>query len=65
MHHHSNHAPAEQEIKDPICGMNVDPQSAISYEYKGQTYYFCSDHCRTKFQAEPAKFAPSPRGCCS
>jgi YHS domain-containing protein len=25
--------------------------------YDGKTFYFCSDHCRTKFEKEPAKYA--------
>jgi len=43
---------AERKIDqsiDPICGMTVDPASAIRAERDGQTYYFCSEHCRTKF----------------
>jgi Cu+-exporting ATPase len=29
-------------MKDPICGMSVDPVSAAAKrEYGGQTYYFC------------------------
>ena len=28
---------------DPICGMNVEPDSAAgSHVHGGQTYYFCS-----------------------
>jgi len=35
--------------KDPICGMTVDAASALHSERDGQTYYFCSDHCRETF----------------
>ena len=34
---------------DPICGMTVDEASALHAERDGQTFYFCSDHCRQKF----------------
>jgi Cu+-exporting ATPase len=34
---------------DPICGMTVDEASAHHAEREGQTFYFCSDHCRQKF----------------
>jgi len=34
---------------DPVCGMTVDDASAASASFKGQTYYFCSEHCRKKF----------------
>lgn len=34
---------------DPICGMTVDESTTISVERDGETVYFCSHHCRTKF----------------
>ena len=34
---------------DPICGMSVDPATALSCERDGQTWYFCHESCRTKF----------------
>lgn len=47
--------------KDPVCGMTVDPSSAASsFEFGGQTYYFCSRHCLAKFQANPAAFVGAP-----
>ena len=39
---------------DPICGMTVDEASALHAERDGQTFYFCSDHCRQKFLAPHA-----------
>jgi Cu+-exporting ATPase len=37
--------------------MTVDPKSAAgSANWQGQTYWFCSPHCLTKFQADPAKY---------
>jgi Cu+-exporting ATPase len=30
-----------------------DPDAYQSYEYNGKNYYFCSDHCLTKFKADP------------
>jgi len=40
--------------KDPICGMTVDESSSLHAERDGQTFYFCSEHCRQKFLAQPA-----------
>lgn len=37
---------------DPICGMTVDPNSAISLEANGESYYFCSSSCRDRFVAQ-------------
>ena len=47
---------------DPVCGMNVDPQhAAASFAHQGKTYYFCCTGCRTKFEADPAKYLqPAP-----
>ena len=38
--------------KDPICGMMVDEATPLKAERDGQTFYFCSEHCREKFLAE-------------
>jgi Cu+-exporting ATPase len=36
--------------KDPVCGMNVDPQNARhSAEHEGQAYYFCAAGCKKAF----------------
>jgi YHS domain-containing protein len=51
-------------VIDPVCGMTVKPESAAaSYEHDGMEYYFCSPHCRNKFQENPKAFlqkAPEP-----
>jgi P-type Cu+ transporter len=40
--------------KDPVCGMVVDPSSAVaSVERDGKRYYFCCKGCAAKFQANP------------
>ncbi|HUW23640.1 MAG TPA: heavy metal translocating P-type ATPase [bacterium] len=36
-------------LKDPVCGMEVNPQDAIKLEKDGKTFYFCSEHCKNKF----------------
>lgn len=44
--------------KDPVCGMDVDETKASAKsEHKGETYYFCSDGCKTSFEKEPDKYA--------
>ena len=45
---------------DPVCGMTVDPTSAdFSTEYRETTYYFCSEGCRKRFEADPESFLGS------
>ncbi|MBW2967159.1 heavy metal translocating P-type ATPase [Candidatus Woesearchaeota archaeon] len=39
--------------KDPICGMEVDPDTAkFELFVKDKTYYFCSEHCLNEFQRQ-------------
>ena len=46
--------------KDPVCGMDVEENSAAAkHVYKGQAYYFCSDHCLAKFKEDPDEFLKS------
>jgi len=49
---------------DPICGMTVDPATALSSTVNGETFYFCSPSCKARFDADPAKWtagaAPEP-----
>ncbi len=47
--------------KDPVCGMDVDPKTAkFKSEYKGKTYYFCSDQCKKSFDQEAESFIAKP-----
>lgn len=51
----------ERIVKDPVCGMDVDPEAARGrYEYGGHTYFFCSQRCVEKFRAEPTKYGAPP-----
>jgi len=44
--------------KDPVCGMNVDErQAAGQSQYQGETYYFCSQGCKSKFDQNPQQYA--------
>jgi Cu+-exporting ATPase len=44
-------------VRDPVCGMKVDPATAQHHEtHKGTDYYFCSAECEAKFVANPAKY---------
>ena len=46
---------------DPVCGMTVKPESPHATELDGVHYRFCSAKCKTKFDAEPARYlAPQP-----
>ena len=77
-HHEHGHrhpgdgaAEAAQTMRDPVCGMTVDPhKTQHRASHAGHTYYFCSAGCKAKFEADPhrylqpeqAKQTPVPEG---
>ena len=53
---------AATHVEDPVCGMNVDPQSAkYKTDHAGQTYYFCCAGCVEKFRTDPQKYLKAGR----
>jgi len=43
---------------DPVCGMKVDDQKAVSQStHQGKSYYFCCVGCKGKFDANPQQYA--------
>jgi P-type Cu+ transporter len=54
---HKAHPLADESVRDPVCGMSVDPHAGKpSHGHGGQTYHFCSQRCHEKFAAEPEKY---------
>ncbi|MBJ6128333.1 heavy metal translocating P-type ATPase [Microvirga splendida] len=48
---------AEQRVKDPVCGMMVDPHTTPHRaQHGGRPFYFCSAGCRDKFEKDPARY---------
>ncbi len=49
-------------MKDPVCGMDVTPEKAAAKsEVGGQTYHFCSQSCKQKFDQNPQRYtSPQP-----
>jgi uncharacterized membrane protein YraQ (UPF0718 family)/YHS domain-containing protein len=43
--------------KDPVCGMTVNRGKALHAEAFGHTFWFCSQHCRDQFRADPSAYA--------
>jgi Cu+-exporting ATPase len=43
-------------IVDPVCGMHVDPASAVAVVYDGRTYYFCETACANTFRDDPHRW---------
>lgn len=59
---------------DPVCGMEIDSSQAFAEEkVDGESYYFCSVHCRESFLMVPGAYlrahkpetrGRSGHGCC-
>ena len=45
---------------DLVCGMDLEESAGEDdserSEYKGATYYFCSEDCRKQFESNPQQF---------
>lgn len=46
----------EKTHKDVVCGMDVSEDSEYQSAYHHKTYYFCSEHCKSKFDASPETY---------
>jgi len=46
---------AQAQLLDPICGRKVSGSNPFA-EYKQRKYYFCSEGCRSQFQARTERF---------
>ncbi|MBX9589260.1 MAG: heavy metal translocating P-type ATPase [Hyphomonadaceae bacterium] len=56
-HQHDGGSAPAHRVKDPVCGMDVDPHTARhKAEHGGRPYYFCSEGCKKKFTADPERY---------
>ena len=47
----------EQSVRDPVCGMTVDPlEGKPTHHHRRRTFHFCSQRCHDRFAAEPEAF---------
>ncbi|WP_081469550.1 heavy metal translocating P-type ATPase [Sphingomonas sp. PAMC 26617] len=57
---HPDHPPGVAPagiVKDPVCGMSVDPATTQYHaDHEGRPYSFCSAGCRAKFVGDPARY---------
>jgi Cu+-exporting ATPase len=50
-------AATAEKVKDPVCGMLIDPATAAAKRtYAGKDYYFCAQGCVRAFDADPQKY---------
>ncbi len=46
----------QEKVKDPVCGMEIDPRKAIEYKYEDRIYHFCNPNCEAHFKRDPERF---------
>ncbi len=64
-HASHQHHDTRTVVRDPVCGMEVDPEGDTpSVEYEGHDYLFCSQRCWNKFQAAPADYVTAQDPVC-
>jgi len=49
---------ASTTASDPVCGMQIDPETAVAVEYGGRVYYFCESACADTFRDDPGRWIP-------
>ena len=49
-------------LKDPVCGMTIHPDTALSVSHQGRLVYLCSDLCKRTFLAAPEKYLSTAAG---
>lgn len=48
-------------VKDPVCGMDVQPaRASAQHEHDGTTYWFCNPTCLARFRQDPARYLTPP-----
>jgi uncharacterized protein len=46
---------------DPVCRMSVQAEGNPRLVFEGRSFHFCSEPCRTAFQADPARYIKTRR----
>ena len=52
---HDN-VPTRPGATDPVCGMDVDRETALTLDHDGTAYHFCSQRCRDRFRQDPSAY---------
>ncbi len=56
-HKHEERPLQAIEFKDPVCGMDVDPEKTEHhFTFENHDYHFCSEHCLHKFKDSPKQY---------
>ncbi|MET3106435.1 Cu+-exporting ATPase [Oxalobacteraceae bacterium GrIS 1.18] len=54
--HDQSKSTIQSAHRDPVCGMSTTEASPYHSHFAAQEFYFCSAHCKTRFDANPAQY---------
>lgn len=49
-----------EKVVDPVCGMEIDHETAIIVEHAGTSHHFCDIACAETFTDEPERWIVGP-----
>ena len=52
---------SSHEAIDPVCGMTIATQGALTREHEGETYHFCSESCADRFDVDAVAYVAVSR----
>jgi YHS domain-containing protein len=56
-HQHTKEHTEREQVLDPVCGMEADPEATeLHFRSNGTTYFFCSPSCYEKFKEHPDEY---------
>lgn len=56
-HHHHTDRDFETIMRDPVCGMRIEPRKTTNHlNHNNRDYYFCSIGCEAQFTTAPSEF---------
>jgi Cu+-exporting ATPase len=54
------HEAEPEYVIDPVCGARLERSRAVAASaHEGRAYFFCSQECKARFDADPEAFAPA------
>lgn len=54
---HQHQGTPDSSVRDPVCGMSVDPRTtSYQADHSGDRYFFCSAPCRDLFVVDPTRY---------
>ena len=46
---------------DPVCGMTIATEGALTRDYEGAVYHFCSESCASRFDHDAIAYVAVSR----